>query len=125
MKGWQKAFVAGAVVAGAGVAGYFYMKVHAESLLKEEFRKMGDVNGDGIIDDKDLSLLQAAFGSTPGMPNWNPKCDLNGDGKVDGKDLAIASMNYGLTFEEWLKTKGYSKPLSRRTAQKLPLIKEI
>jgi hypothetical protein len=123
MKGWQKALVAAATVAAVGTAGYlFYTRVYAKSLLKEEFRKMGDINGDGVIDDKDMALLQNAMYSKPGKPNWNPKCDLNGDGVVDTRDLAIAAKNYGLTFEQWLKTKGYSKP---HATQKLPLIKEI
>lgn len=127
MKGWKKTALAVGIVATSGIAGYVLIcKARARPTyppeLMEEFRKMGDVNRDGIIDDKDLALLQAAYGSTPGTPDWNPNCDLNGDGKVDLYDGTIATSNYGLTFKEWLKTKGYRKT---RTAQKLPLIKEI
>jgi Ca2+-binding EF-hand superfamily protein len=61
----------------------------------EELRRMGDVNGDGIICKKDLEIMQAAFGSTPESPNWNPACDLNGDGKVDMIDISTAARNYG------------------------------
>jgi hypothetical protein len=61
----------------------------------EELRKMGDINGDGIIDMKDMDLFKVAFGSTPGSPNWNPACDLNGDGRVDLRDVAKAAGNYG------------------------------
>jgi len=67
----------------------------------EAFHKLGDVNRDGIIDDRDIALLKAAFGSRPGAPNWNPDCDLNGDGVVDVFDTTIASRNYGLTIEKW------------------------
>jgi len=67
----------------------------------ETFHKLGDVNRDGIIDDRDLVLLKAAFGSKPGMPNWNPDCDLNGDGVVDIRDVTTASTHYGLTIEKW------------------------
>lgn len=61
----------------------------------EELRRMGDVNGDGIICMKDMEIFKAAYGSTPGSPNWNPACDLNGDGVVNLKDITIATANYG------------------------------
>jgi hypothetical protein len=72
----------------------------------EELRRMGDVNADGIICMKDLEIMKAAFGSTPGKPNWNPACDLNGDGKVDMGDITTATSNYGK-----LSTKYYIKRL--------------
>jgi Dockerin type I domain len=50
---------------------------------------VGDVDGDGDTDDVDLQLLQQAFGSVPGDPNWNPSADLDGDGDVDLDDLNI------------------------------------
>ena len=31
--------------------------------------------------------MEAAYGSTPSDPNWNPDCDLNDDGRVDGLDM--------------------------------------
>jgi hypothetical protein len=61
----------------------------------EELRKMGDVNGDGIICKKDLEIMQVAYGSTPGSPNWNPACDLDGNGKIDALDISTAARNYG------------------------------
>jgi len=124
MKGWQKALIAGAAVAGIGAVGVlYYSKAHAQDALKEEFHRMGDVNRDGVIDNTDLDLLQAAYGSKPGSPNWNPDCDLDGSGKVDLFDATILLQNYGLTFKEWVKTKGYSR--RQCIAEKLPLIKEI
>jgi len=68
---------------------------------REEFRKLGDVNRDGVIDNLDMDLLMAAMYSRPGMPNWNKDCDLNGDGTVDMKDVGIASRNFGKTIEMW------------------------
>ena len=56
---------------------------------------MGDVNGDGIIDQKDIDLLKAAFGTVRGDPRYNEACDLNHDGVIDYRDIAIASRNYG------------------------------
>jgi len=61
---------------------------------------MGDVNRDGVIDKLDLDLLEAAYGSRPGDPNWNPDADLNGDGKVDSVDLGILGRSYGLTIDK-------------------------
>lgn len=71
---------------------------------REEFHKMGDVNWDGVIDDVDLDLMRAAYGSVPGDPNWNPDYDLNGDGVIDIFDVSIAASNYGKTLG-WLLVK--------------------
>jgi len=68
---------------------------------REAFRKMGDVNRDGVIDTVDINLVAAAYGSMAGSPNWNPDADLNGDGKVDIKDLVTCNKNFGLTIEIW------------------------
>jgi subtilisin family serine protease len=58
---------------------------------------MGDINDDGKVDIKDLTLLIKAFGSYPSHPRWNPDADLNGDGKVDIKDLIKLLKNFGKT----------------------------
>jgi len=58
---------------------------------------IGDLNGDGKVDIKDLAILAKAFGSSPGNPRWNAACDLNGDGKVDLLDAAILMKNFGQT----------------------------
>jgi len=57
----------------------------------------GDADGDGTVDDSDLSDLNEAYGSKPGDPNWNPYCDFKGDNKVDASDLFDLSKNYGKT----------------------------
>jgi len=59
------------------------------------FAKLGDIDGDGKVDLKDLTLLAKAYGSTPGKPNWNPLCDLNHDGVVDLTDLVTVATCYG------------------------------
>jgi len=58
-------------------------------------RLLGDVNGDGRVDLKDLALVARAFGSTPTSPNWNPAADINGDGQVNMKDIALVVRNFG------------------------------
>jgi hypothetical protein len=67
-------------------------------------RFLGDVNGDGKVDGRDITEISKAFGSFgpgylyPGSPpssNWNITCDLNADNKVDGRDITIATKNFG------------------------------
>jgi hypothetical protein len=60
-----------------------------------------DVNHDGKVDDKDVSLVLRSLGSYPGCQPpllWNPACDINGDGKVNFKDLAMVSADLGQTM---------------------------
>jgi uncharacterized protein (DUF2141 family) len=65
-------------------------------------RPLFDLNGDGRIDMKDISIaaqaLAQAFYSIPGSPNWNPIADLSGDGKVDMKDISIAAQALAQAF---------------------------
>jgi outer membrane protein assembly factor BamB len=58
---------------------------------------VGDVNGDGKVDGKDLGWVAWCFGSYPGSPTiyWNQNCDINSDGKVDGKDLGVPASLFG------------------------------
>jgi len=59
---------------------------------------VGDVNGDGKVDGKDLGSVAWCFGSYPGAHppmSWDPNCDTNNDGKVDGKDLGIVAWHFG------------------------------
>jgi hypothetical protein len=58
-------------------------------------RIMGDINGDGKVDGKDIATAAKAFGTIPGDPRWNLDCDINGDGKVDGKDIVLVARNFG------------------------------
>jgi hypothetical protein len=59
---------------------------------------IGDVNGDGKVDMKDLVIAGQAFGSYPEHPRWNPQADVNSDGKVDMKDLCIIASHFGDTL---------------------------
>ena len=63
-------------------------------IVSEHFHWDGDINWDGYINDDDLNLISAAFGSIPGDPNWDPDCDLNHDNKVDMMDVVIPALNY-------------------------------
>ncbi len=59
--------------------------------------KAGDANDDNSVDNLDQSLVAAAYGSSTGDPDFDPRADLNNDGSVDNVDLALLSSNYGLT----------------------------
>jgi hypothetical protein len=59
----------------------------------------GDINLDGVVNAKDLSLILKAMGTRPGSSRWNPNCDLNKDNRINGLDLLIALKNYGKTSQ--------------------------
>jgi endo-1,4-beta-xylanase len=47
---------------------------------------LGDLNGDGVADCKDLAIVKASFGKRPGQPGFDPRADVYTDGVVDIKD---------------------------------------
>jgi hypothetical protein len=60
-----------------------------------QIRLLGDINGDGKVDIKDLTIAAQAFGSYRGDPRYNPDADVNQDGTVDIRDLAMIAKNFG------------------------------
>jgi hypothetical protein len=63
--------------------------------VKPAFAVVGDVNGDGKVDIKDVAIVAKAYGSTLSGPRWNPLADLNGDLIIDIKDVAIVCAHFG------------------------------
>ena len=55
----------------------------------------GDVDGDGLVGGGDLGALGWAWGSTVGMPKYNPQCDFDQDGSIGGGDLGTLGWNWG------------------------------
>ena len=51
----------------------------------------GDVNGDGIVNCADFSIVRGAFGKSAGQPGWDPRADVVADGIIDIRDLAFVS----------------------------------
>lgn len=56
---------------------------------------VGDVNGDGVVNVIDLSIVSLSYGTFEGEPDYNPEADLNEDGVVDMRDLTIVAMHLG------------------------------
>jgi len=55
----------------------------------------GDVDHDADVDVVDATLVNLAYGTIIGDPDYNPDADLNGDGIVDIADLTIVCYNLG------------------------------
>jgi hypothetical protein len=59
------------------------------------FIPLEDVNLDGKIEGKDISLVCRAWGSGVGDPRYDPLLDFDGNGKIDGKDLTMVCKAFG------------------------------
>jgi hypothetical protein len=66
--------------------------VHVDGEVK--IKIIGDVNNDDTVDIEDLIAWDAAYGTSEGMPNWNPQADINGNGEVDKEDGILIIQNY-------------------------------
>lgn len=51
----------------------------------------GDVNGDGLVNCADFTVVRAAFGKSAGQPGWDPRADVVADSIIDIRDLAFVS----------------------------------
>jgi len=67
---------------------------------------LGDVNGDGTVDQTDLNIVSAAMGSSPGVGPWNMAADIwpetvtgpyTADNFIDSNDLNLVTANLGKT----------------------------
>jgi len=61
---------------------------------------VGDVNGDGKVELKDVYAVARAYGTSVEGPNppgrtYSPNCDINDDGKIDMKDYYQVCKHYG------------------------------
>jgi len=68
---------------------------------------VGDLNGDGVVDIKDVSVVAKAFGSygpnymyngSPAHSRWNGAADLDGNNVVNCIDIVIVAGNFGKTI---------------------------
>jgi hypothetical protein len=58
-------------------------------------RWLGDVNGDGKVDMRDIAQLVLVFRTFPGKPGWDPLFDLDRNGIVDMRDIVLCIQNFG------------------------------
>lgn len=56
-----------------------------------------DVNGDGIVDIRDLALVASLYGTSEGHSRYNPEVDLNENGKIEIYDIAMVARDFGKT----------------------------
>lgn len=58
----------------------------------------GDLNLDGKVDIRDITVVAMAFGAKQGDERWDPRADLNGDKRVDIGDITIVASEFGKTW---------------------------
>lgn len=72
-----------------------------ESHMRRVVRAMmGDLNGDGVVDASDVSLLMERMSGRTGAPASVEDGDLNGDGVIDRADLQVLLEQQGTAIDE-------------------------
>lgn len=56
---------------------------------------IGDINGDGKVDMKDISYVARRFLCLPSDSLWDPVADINNDGRIDMKDISLVARHFG------------------------------
>lgn len=72
------------------IGGYYYIKIQ-DSISADQpgMRLVGDVNGDGKIDEKDAKLIQDVLDGKAPKPADICPYDVNKNGYIDPSDVAI------------------------------------
>lgn len=71
-----------------------------EGAIRIKVRIMGDINGDGQVDMRDIGSAATAFGERPGDPRWlpwGPYADIDNNGIVNLKDIGWICRDFGKT----------------------------
>ncbi|MCX7806676.1 MAG: PKD domain-containing protein, partial [Planctomycetota bacterium] len=58
----------------------------------------GDLNGDGLVNVTDLTIVTSNFGKSSGDPGFDSRADANGDGVVNVMDLTVVTTNFGKDY---------------------------
>ena len=92
---------------GGGTLSYLYRDLQIESSLHQSGYSpqvvsvvvgpfpSGDLDGDNLVDDNDLSRLKSNFGREVQDTDAGPLADFNADGVIDGQDFSLMAANYG------------------------------
>jgi hypothetical protein len=73
---------------------YRLSEVSTASITFDVLSLVGDVNGDGIVDDLDTVLLGSFVGLSSGSPRYRAYRDPNLDGMIDERDASLIGYNY-------------------------------
>jgi hypothetical protein len=72
-----------------------YLGENVSASVTFELRSiLGDVNGDGVVNQLDAAALADSFLLTSSSPAWNPNADLNGDNVVNILDAIILANHF-------------------------------
>ena len=71
-----------------------------------------DLNGDGVVDQKDIDILVEHYGPVDYSDPMSVLCDFNGDGRVSAIDGSMLLDRIGIT----------QKPVSVSVRENIPLI---
>ena len=70
-------------------------------------RRLGDVNGDGVIDNLDAAMVYAAYNGKGTLSDGQAACaDVNGDGVIDNLDASMIYAYYSGRLEKFPAEKG-------------------
>ena len=89
----QKRLIYGIMLTMLACLSVFAFSVHRVQAVE----LVGDINGDGKVDVKDVYAAGLAFGAKTGESRWDSKADLNGNGKVDLADVFVICEHFGET----------------------------
>ncbi len=72
-----------------------------------------DVNGDGIVNMRDIGAVVNKFNAKEGDERYEPQCDLDADGTINMRDVGIAVQTsvrkaFNGTFSLFLCLNGFS-----------------
>lgn len=62
--------------------------------------RVGDINGDGVIDIADFVLLKKGYGKTAAEAGGDSVADINGDGVIDIADFVNIKKHFGIAEDE-------------------------
>lgn len=92
------------IIDQAGYIRFFHLGGADSSTLVAEIeglittvRSSADINGDGIVNIKDVAIVSLAYGCSPGDKNWNAAADLDKNGTVNILDVCMVTKDYGKT----------------------------
>lgn len=73
--------------------------MHGTFVVQRSEPLPADLNGDGVVNILDISIVARAFNSKPGDSNWNPTADLDKNGVVNILDISKVAKDFGETAD--------------------------